>query len=306
MSGLTVHRYGKSITPHLILPVVIRLVKPDKIIDDMGHVVPWESPFFTETAGVVFFRHLHRRTLKGQTNAWLAAALSAIERTYPWTYPQWPFVTETEGSINDLVNLGVSRNHCVRIPPGVDSARFVPGPRAPTSTILYFGGMRDYKRPDDALAVLINLRKLGVDCRLLVVGDGSPLSRLREAARLSGYGDSVSFLGRLSDDDLSRLVPSCHVNLHCSVAEGWGHSILESAAAGVPTAAYRVPGVSDTVIDGETGLLVRDGDVQALSGAALRLIQTSDQWVSRCREHALGLTWDASVDRWELLLESLG
>lgn len=305
VAGIVLHRYGRSLTPHLVLPVVIRKTRPDIIIDDLAHVVPWGSSLLSDISGVVFFRHLHRRTLKGQTNRWLAVALTAIERVYPWAYSRWTFVTETDGSIDDLVELGVDRNRCVRIPPGVDSTRFTPGPKAVCPSLLYFGGMKEYKRPDHALTVLINLRKIGVNCRLLFIGEGPSLSRLRRLVRISGLRDSVSFLGRLSDDELSRLIPSCHVNLHCSVAEGWGHSILEAAAAGVPTAGYRVPGVRESVIDGKTGLLATDGDIRGLTECVLHLLETSEQWTTRCREHALDFSWDISVDRWEMLFKQI-
>lgn len=55
--------------------------------------------------------------------------------------------------------------------------------------------------------------------------------------------------------------------------EGFPNVPLEAASAGVPTVGFAVTGTVDAVVDGETGLLVRDGDPDALSAALIRLLK---------------------------------
>ena len=50
------------------------------------------------------------------------------------------------------------------------------------------------------------------------------------------------------------------LHLNTSQGEGWGLCVLEAAALGVPTVAYDVDGLRESVRDGETGWLVRDGE----------------------------------------------
>jgi glycosyltransferase involved in cell wall biosynthesis len=56
-----------------------------------------------------------------------------------------------------------------------------------------------------------------------------------------------------------------------SYREGFGSVIIEAAACGIPSIAYRVNGVIDAIVDGRTGLFVDKGDVQGLSDAMNRL-----------------------------------
>ena len=106
----------------------------------------------------------------------------------------------------------------------------------------------------------------------------------------------------MSREKLAELVDESWVNVHCSSSEGWGLSVIEAAASGTPTAAYSVPGISETVVDSKTGLLVDDGNVTALSSAIRSLIENRQDYASRCRKYAEQYTWDKAAELWESLL----
>jgi glycosyltransferase involved in cell wall biosynthesis len=77
-----------------------------------------------------------------------------------------------------------------------------------------------------------------------------------------------------------------------SYREGFGMTIIEAAACGVPAVASRIYGITDAVADGKTGLLFPVGDVPALTQALLRLItenQLRQQMGNEARERALEL-----------------
>ena len=80
--------------------------------------------------------------------------------------------------------------------------------------------------------------------------------------------------------------------------------MLESAASGTPTVAYRVPGVSDTVREGISGELVADGDVIGLSNAAENALARARLLSSAARQYAELYSWEVAADRWEALLKS--
>jgi glycosyltransferase involved in cell wall biosynthesis len=61
-----------------------------------------------------------------------------------------------------------------------------------------------------------------------------------------------------------------------SYREGFGMTIIEAAACGVPTVASRIYGITDAVDDGKTGLLFRAGDITALTQTLLTLIMNHD------------------------------
>jgi hypothetical protein len=81
--------------------------------------------------------------------------------------------------------------------------------------------------------------------------------------------------------------------------EGWGLSIIEAAAYGVPTLALRVPGVRDSVVDGRTGWLVDEvGQLGAAAVIALRELAEEDrarEITEACQAWARCFTWDRSA-----------
>jgi glycosyltransferase involved in cell wall biosynthesis len=93
-----------------------------------------------------------------------------------------------------------------------------------------------------------------------------------------------------------------------SSKEGWGISNLEAAACGTPSVASDVPGLRESVLDGETGLLVPHGDVEALTEALERLIRdeaTRERLGRRSRAFAERFSWDAAADGVESVLRDV-
>jgi glycosyltransferase involved in cell wall biosynthesis len=101
--------------------------------------------------------------------------------------------------------------------------------------------------------------------RLVIVGRGPENLRLRRMAP-----DNVSFLGSVSDAELSWLYANC-VGILAPSYEDYGVTVLEAAAFGKPVAALRFGGYLDTIIEGETGVLFDYADPQLIAAAIDRL-----------------------------------
>jgi glycosyltransferase involved in cell wall biosynthesis len=169
--------------------------------------------------------------------------------------------------------------------------------------IVYFGGLRSYKRPEHALLVLKEVIAHRSDVSLVVVGSGPMVERLKLTARDLGISAQVSFVGYVDDNELASTISRSWMNIHCSTSEGWGLSVVEAAVAGVPTAAYAVPGITNTIRDGVTGLLVGDGDVYALAQASIEILDHSEEWWQRCIGSRGAWDWETTATMWERHLE---
>ena len=300
LDGVSIRRYYGQLRPHLALPFVIQHMQNlDVVVDDLSHALPWLSPIITSTPGVAHFYHMHAKTLPGQVSRSLSLILSKIEQLYPVIYRDWPFITISESSKTDLERLGIDRNRIVVIPPGVDANLFTPGDKTPFPQLIYFGGMRPYKRPEHAMYVLGNLVKEDNSIRLIMVGEGPSLPMLRKTAREMGLEDRITFTGKVSDERLATIVRESWINIHCSVSEGWCLSALEAAASGVPTAGYSVAGLKESVEDGVSGILVEDGNIPALSSAVRNIIENRQGYACRCRKHAEHYSWENAAKMWE-------
>jgi glycosyltransferase involved in cell wall biosynthesis len=105
---------------------------------------------------------------------------------------------------------------------------------------------------------------------LTVVGrtvDEGHVADVRRLVRERGLGDRVRFAGRLSDDELADVLRASHVLAVPSRYEGFGIVYLEGMSFGLPAIASRAGGASETVADGETGILVDPDDPVAVARA---------------------------------------
>jgi glycosyltransferase involved in cell wall biosynthesis len=105
--------------------------------------------------------------------------------------------------------------------------------------------------------------------RLLVVGDGPLWEDLRHQVERLHLDHSVHLLGMRHD--VAEILAISDLFVLPSLTEGLSNAILEAMAAGVPVIATDVDGSGELVVDGETGLLVPPGDVEALTRAICRL-----------------------------------
>ena len=111
---------------------------------------------------------------------------------------------------------------------------------------------------------------------LTVIGDGADLPVLRELVTSAGMKESVRLLGQRRDV-AALLRAATLVVVPSMVPEGFPLVTLEAAAAGCPCVAFASGGMVESVRDGETGILVPTGDVEALAKAVLLLLDDPEQ-----------------------------
>jgi phosphatidylinositol alpha-1,6-mannosyltransferase len=201
------------------------------------------------------------------------------------------------------------------VPPGVDTERFHPlddDARAAARTRLGLEGDADLVVgvsrlvPRKGFDVLVDaaarLAPTHPRLRLVIGGGGRDHDRL--AKRIADTNAPARLLGRVADDDLPDLYAAADVFAMCCRTrwaglepEGFGIVFLEAAACGVPQLAGDSGGAGDAVVDGETGLLVRDPrDADQVAAALATLLDDPDRrraMGARARLRAVdGFTYD--------------
>lgn len=300
-NGIEINRFGKNIGPHLALPIFLIKYKYDIVVNDLGHAIPWVFSTVLNKRNIVFFHHLHARSLPGQINSVMAKLITAIERCYFIIYHNTRVVTESTTAKNDLIKLGVKEDKIMMIPPGVDQSLFHPTAKSNYPTLVYYGGMRKYKRPLEVLYLLKTLLGKFDNLKLFIIGKGPEEENMKRLTNKLNVQHYVEFMGRLSSNELSEIVASSWINIHTSITEGWGFSILEAASAGTPTVAYDVPGVRDAVEEGQNGIKVEDGNREALAEAAYKILINPEKWFSSSIKIAKKYSWDKTAELWEYM-----
>jgi len=154
--------------------------------------------------------------------------------------------------------------------PSRDEARAALGVRG--FAIGTAGRLTAQKALGDALAAVERVG--GVE--LLVLGDGPERASLARQVASLGLSDRVRLLGAGSRDDVIRLFRAADVALLTSAWENLPHTLLEALAVGTPVIATAVGGIPEVVRDGENGLLVSPGDVEAIASAIERVARDDE------------------------------
>ncbi|GAC1310557.1 MAG: glycosyltransferase family 4 protein [Acidimicrobiales bacterium] len=219
----------------------------------------------------------------------------------------------------------------VEVPPGVDLERFRPlGSTAAIEARIRLGLSPDgllvvsasrlvpRKGMDTLIEALTRLVVHRPDMTLAIAGSGRDRKRLETLVGRHGMSGRVRLLGRVPDEELAALygaadvfVMLCRNRWGGLEQEGFGIVFLEAAACGVPQVAGDSGGAAEAVIDGVTGVVVRDpSDAteaaqaigQLLDDAALRATMGAE---SRRRAESefswdhLSATLRAALERWE-------
>ena len=142
------------------------------------------------------------------------------------------------------------------IPPPVDTDFYTPGPDAPGTYDLVVSALVPYKRLG---LVLEAYRESPVP--LKIVGTGPEEARLRARA-----GPEVTFLGRVGDAALRDLYRGCRAVIMPNV-EDFGITAVEAMSCGRPVVVYGEGGGTESVVDGETGVVFRAPTADALRAA---------------------------------------
>jgi glycosyltransferase involved in cell wall biosynthesis len=153
------------------------------------------------------------------------------------------------------------------IEPPVETGRFarISDPsrgRSGEPTYLCVSALVPYKRVELAVRAMIGRRG-----RLVVVGDGPDRDRLGRLAPAN-----VELRGRVGDDELDRLYAACDAVIHPAI-DDFGIVPVEALAAGRPVVAFAEGGVTDTIRDGEGGVVFPESTPASLAAALDRLEQ---------------------------------
>jgi phosphatidylinositol alpha-1,6-mannosyltransferase len=129
-----------------------------------------------------------------------------------------------------------------------------------------------YKGHDDLLEAWPTVLARRPDARLAIVGQGDDAKRLEAKSVALGLSGSVRFTGYVSDSTLDAMLARAAAFALPSRGEGFGLAYLRAMRAALPCIAGADDGAREVVEDGVTGLLVPQGDREALGQAVIVML----------------------------------
>jgi glycosyltransferase involved in cell wall biosynthesis len=223
-----------------------------------------------------------------------------------------PIVVVSESMRRQLIVLGASEHQLHLNPYGVDLDLFRPGKTVP-GLVVAVGRFIDKKAPELTVLAFSKVLERVPEAKFMMIGDGPlrpTVERLITALRVE---DRVQLLGAQEHGHVAELMRRAAVFAQHSVIapdgdrEGTPVSVLEAGAAAVPVVATRHEGIADVVIDGETGLLVEEGDADGMGTAIADLLsdQERSQRIGRAARRRIEEKYsiEASIDGLWAILE---
>jgi glycosyltransferase involved in cell wall biosynthesis len=212
-----------------------------------------------------------------------------------------------------LVAFGAPPDKVHYSPCGVDTRLFggaSPGTSAPVFVAV--GRFVEKKGPQWTVLAFARVHQRHPDAQLRMIGNGPLFDVCRDLALGLGIGPAVTFLDSQPPDVIREEMRRARAFVQHSVVapsgdtEGTPVAVLEAGASGLPVVATRHAGIPDVVIDGETGLLVDEHDVEGMADAMVRLIEDpalAARMGNAARDHVTAhFSMERSIDRlWRVI-----
>ena len=197
--------------------------------------------------------------------------------------------------------LGLDPERISVVPPGVNEM-FVPPndrQRADPPFVLLVGEYAPQKDWQAAFQVVSQLADRGYPHRLKVAGRIAPwLQAEVDQMRRAAGSDSIDILGYVPDSVLVQLYHAASAAILTSRFEGFGLPALEAMATGLPLVAFRNTSIPEVV--GSGGVLVADGDVDAMVDELSSILDERELWASlseRALAQAAKFSWPDAAAR---------
>jgi len=270
-----------------------RQVGETDLLVEVCNGMPYLAPLWHHGPTVCLVNHVHSDLWKMRFGGALTPAARIGRRLEQWALTgaqhRSLLVAVSPSTAHALRAIGVERDRIRVVHNGVEE----PGPLLPKASEPLFvavGRLVEYKRIDLLLRLWERVRPV-TGGRLVIVGDGPERGRLEQLA-----GPGVEFTGHVSEAEKHRLLCAAWLLLHPSAVEGWGLVVTEAATRRTPTVAFDVPGLRDSVVDAETGILAPGESSFAAAWCTLALSGHRREAMGKAaRDRAARYRWHRTV-----------
>ncbi len=163
--------------------------------------------------------------------------------------------------------------------------------------------------PQMAVRVLAKLREHHPQATLVMAGQDKGLqSECERLAEQLGVRDALQLPGFIKAEQKRQLAAACDVFINTNRIDNMPVAVVEACAFGLPVVATNVGGIPDLLTEGETGLLVNDGDVAGMVAAILRVLNDAElaaRLSVNGRKLAEKSAWQAVHRAWETIFDEV-
>ena len=282
-----------------------REFSPDIICEDFNKL-PFLTPILTKKPRLIQMHHLWLTSIFRETSPFAAGIVWLGEQMLRFFYKNEQFAIVSDSAKKELMSYGIKSEQIKVIHNGIDSDFYKPSIEGTEEKyLLYVGRLQKYKGVLDLCKAFAKIAEKYPDIKLKIAGSGAFRKKLEEWISKHNLQDRILLLGFISEDEKLRLLQNAFLLVQPSFKEGWGLTVIEANACGVPVVANNAPGLCDSVNDGKTGLLYKFGDVDDAAKKMEEFLQNPQFYAeisANCRAWAEKFKWQtASDETFELL-----
>jgi len=313
IDGIEIIRKGGKYT--LYLWALVYLAKNrDKfdVIIDSENGIPFFSPLlFNKRRVVCIMHHVHIEVFNRELPFPLNKIGKLLEgKVMPMLYRESLFVPVSPSTKREMFEkLSIRGNYFPIVYNGVSIYRLNIGhKKTKTPTLIYFGRVKRYKRIDHIIKAYQRIKQKIKNARLVIAGK-MDREYLKEILKIcEKLNLKISLFEDVPEEKKVELLSQSWVYVITSMKEGWGISVIEANACGVPVVGYDVPGLRDSVRYEYNGFLVENGNVNELADKVAKLIENPKLRVKlshNAKKWAEKFSWDESAKRFERILRGV-
>jgi glycosyltransferase involved in cell wall biosynthesis len=287
-----------------ILYYILKLRGKFDLCIDCENGIPFFTPLFVNIPTILLIHHVHREVHRNQLVFPLSHLAIFLESVLmPLMYKNQKLITVSESSKNDIIRLGLGTPDSISvINPGVDNNKFFVGKKTQDPSFIYLGRLAPYKNIDIAIKAFARLLHNYVNAQLIIAGDGEVRASLDRLTEELGITNSVTFTGRITDEQRAELLSSSWACIQPSSFEGWGITTVEANASGTLVIASDVNGLKDSVVKDRTGVLFPAKNIEKLCDSMTLVIENRDYREYLSQEAIIWskqFSWDMVAKRFE-------
>lgn len=162
-----------------------------------------------------------------------------------------------------------------------------------TKLFLYLGRVESPKRVCDIVDAFSLFRESETRARLMIVGDGTELSNIKDLIQRRRLQNDVYVMGAIMREQLPEIINCADVSILYSHNEGSPLSIKESLACGVPVVANPVGDIPEVIVEGFNGFIFNGKDNCSLAKLLSRAIVDAPKLKQNCIESVKKFSTDS-------------
>ena len=306
VDGYRVVRVGNVYSVHLLALFEFVKVKKKSIIFESINGVPFLFTLLSRTKKVRMIHHIVPYSVISKKLGLAAPVIFFLQNLLtPIIYGNSTILADSQSVANDLRSLGFRNVKQVKTGGAEPRNKVL---EKQDHLVVSGGPIRPWKRIDHVIEAFASM---GREWKLVIFGNFESRGYEKFLRKLTAelkVSDRVAFLGYVDEETKWRIYAKAKLMIVASQKEGWGLVAMEAQSSGTPVIGYDVPGIRDSVEDGNTGILVKDGDLDQLRGA-LKLISNNEELLTTYSMNAIRrsreYSWENSYSDFEDVLRSL-